>query len=639
MRFPSNSNVFFQIVSSNFPLNCSSGILTLNCRNENGRNPTEYMNGYNNIGLDVNLSSGQLQTFDIPDDIIQTTLGGRGIGVHYFVRDVAPTIDPLSEDNRIVIATGGLAGSIAPTGGRFSVTFKSPLTGTISSSNSGGFWGIGLMRTGYDLLIIRGKAAVPVYLQVTDEKVELIECPDLWGTSVPTMTNAMRKKHGTGVRVLGIGSAGEKKVRFAAMMNDYHRAVGRGGPGAVMGSKNLKAIVVHGNKKFEPVDKVLYETGVYQANKLLRSMPVTAKALPELGTAGLVKLVDSHNMLPHRNFQDVTHQSEDIDLISGEHLRKKILTSGRGCFNCRIRCGRLTQVAERKGEGPEFETIALLGANLEVYDIEEVALANYVCNETGMDTISLGGTVGLAMELYEKGILDSESIGGLNLKFGTRSVLENLARLTSEREGLGDLLAEGSLRLGQRFNVPELSMSVKGLELPGYDPRGSLLQALGYTTASRGGCHLKGGYAITLGFFGGSREVDRFLVDTVAGHIVNEQDSGCVADALGVCRFTFFSMGENELARIYAGYTGVDTSPGHLKSIAKHIIDMERRYNMAAGFTMEDDTLPQRFFTEPVEIDGVSRHINWDDFTRMLGKYYEIRKWDKTGNPPEVTDG
>lgn len=584
--------------------------------------------------MDVHLSTGKIDVFSIEEDIITKTLGGRGMGVFYLSEEVPPETDPFSEENILVISSGGLGGSIAPTGGRFSVTFKSPLTGTISSSNSGGFWGISFVRTGYDVLIIRGRAETPVYLYLSENRHELIECPDLWGKTMPALTNALRGRYSQNVKVLGIGPAGENRVLFASMMNDYSRAVGRGGPGAVMGSKRLKAVVVDGKKKFTPSNPELYESGVYQANKLLRSMPVTSKALPELGTAGLVKLVDEHDMLPHRNFQDVHHRVEDVEKISGEYLRTKILSSQKGCFNCRIRCGRLTQVEERKGEGPEFETIALMGANLGIYDIEEVALANYICNDTGMDTISFGNTVGLAMELYEKRIIDKKVRGGLDLRFGKRGILEELARQTAYREGFGHEIADGALRFARKFGAEESAMVVKGLELPGYDPRASLLQALGYATASRGGCHLKGGYAITLGFFGGSREVDRFLTDTVAGHIVNEQDSGCVADSLGVCRFTFFSFGENELSRIYSGYTGLDVSPYNLKNIAKEIIDRERIFNLGAGFSRDDDTLPRRFFTEKVRISGEKRAIDREgQFLPMLKKYYEIRKWNEKGVP------
>ncbi len=595
--------------------------------------------GYNNRGLDVDLSTGEVKDFEVQDSIFKKYLGGRGLGAYFLKEELSPKTEPLSSENIMVISTGGLSGSLSPASGRFSVTFKSPLTGTISSANSGGFWGNVFKRTGYDLCIIRGTAAVPVYLYISEDKIEIIECKDLWGKNIPELTDFLINKHSKSARVLGIGTAGEKQIRFASIMNEYNRAVGRGGAGAVMGVKKLKAVVVEGKKRFIPKNEKLYKTGLYQANKLVRNFPVTSKALTELGTPGLVKLIHIHDMLPHKNFQDVTHKKSDIEKISGETLRMKILQTAKGCFNCTIRCGRATKVKNKKGEGPEYETIALMGANLGIYNIEEIALAGYLCNETGMDTISFGGSIALTMELFEKGIITPQITGNLNLNFGTPNLLEKLVKLTANREGFGDIIAEGALRIGQRYNSPDLAMVVKGMEFPGYDPRASLLQALGYATSSRGGCHLKGGYAVCLGFFGGSKEVHRFLVDTSAGHCVDAQDSGCITDALGVCRFISYSVGESELSRIYSGYTGLDYGPEDLKDSARRIQDTERVFNNKAGFTRKDDTLPRRMFTEKINIGGVERAIDEKhQFEKMLGKYYEIRDWDKNGVPLKIKE-
>ncbi|MCK5055574.1 MAG: aldehyde ferredoxin oxidoreductase, partial [Candidatus Aminicenantes bacterium] len=446
-------------------------------------------------------------------------------------------------------------------------------------------------------------------------------------------------KHSRSARVLGIGIAGENLIRFASIMNEYNRAVGRGGAGAVMGAKNLKAVVVEGKKRFAPKNEKLYKIGLYQANKMVKNLPVTSRALTELGTPGLVKLIHAHDMLPHRNFMDVSHKKPDIEKISGETLRMKIFKTAKGCYNCTIRCGRATEVGNKRGEGPEYETIALMGANLGIYNIEKIALAGYLCNETGMDTISFGGSVGIAMELFEKGIIDSNITGGIKLNFGNSNIPEDLAKLTAGREGFGDIIAEGALRIGERYHSTELAMVVKGMELPGYDPRASLLQALGYATSSRGGCHLKGGYAVCLGFFGGTKEVHRFLVDTSAGHSVDAQDAGCISDALGICRFTSYSFGESELSRIYSGYTGLDYGPEDFKDSARRIQDTERVFNNEAGFTRKDDTLPRRMFTEKLNIGGVERAIDEkQQFEKMLDKYYEIRDWDKNGVPVNFRD-
>jgi len=588
------------------------------------------INGYNEKGLTIDLTSGQIEEFNLADDVLTSYLGGRGWGAYFLTEKSDPQIDPLSPESLVVVASSGLNGSGAPTGGRFSLIFKSPLTGTICSSNSGGFWGNTFKRTGFDVLLIKGKAPTPVYLYLSENKVELIECPELWGMSIPELTAHLLTKHSSTARVLGIGPAGEKMVLFASVMNDLGRTCGRGGGGAVFGSKNLKAIVVEGKKTFSPAQREKYQTGLYQANKLLRSLPVTAKAFSLLGTSGLLKLVYQHDMLAHRNFQDTYHAPENIAKISGERLQQTIFQKARGCYNCRIRCTRLTRVGNLKGEGPEFETISMMGANLEIYDLPTIAQANYLCNDFGLDTISLGNTLGAAMELFEKGFLSPKDTEGRNLSFGSQNLLVPLTKQTAFRQGIGDLLAEGAHRFTLKFKAPELAMVVKGLELPAYDPRSTLMQALGYATSTRGGCHLKGGYMISLGFFGGSREVDRFLIETVADHVVDEQDSGCVADMLGICRFAYFAFSENELSRIYSGFTGVDLSPDDLKKAAKRVIQKEREFNLLAGIDPSQDTLPARFFEEKIPIAGQKRNIDREaQFNHMLAKYYEIRGWKK----------
>lgn len=595
--------------------------------------------GYNHRGLDIDLSTGKFMDFEVKDSVLEKYLGGRGIGTCFLKKELSPIVDPLSPENLMVISAGGLSGSLSPASGRFSVTFKSPLTGTISSANSGGFWGNSFKRTGYDLCIIRGKASVPVYIYISENRIDIIECKDLWGKSIPQITDFLINKYSKSARVLGIGIAGENLVKFASIMNEYNRAVGRGGAGAVMGAKNLKAIVVEGKKRFTPKNKKLYKTGLYQANKLVNNLPVTSRALTELGTPGLVKLIHGHDMLPHKNFMDVSHKKSDIEQISGENMRMKILEKAKGCFNCTIRCGRATKVGNKRGEGPEYETIAIMGANLGIYNIEKIALAGYLCNEAGLDTISLGGTVGIAMELFEKGIIGKSDTFGLNLRFGESNILYKLVELIANRKEFGDILAEGALRVGKKYKAEHLAMVAKGLEFPGYDPRASLLQALGYATSPRGGCHLKGGYAVCLGFFGGSREVHRFLVDTSAGHSVDAQDSGCIMDALGVCRFVSYSVGDSELSRIYSGYTGLDYGPEDLRDSARRIQNIERIFNNEAGFTRKDDTLPRRMFTEELNIGGIKRAIEEkQQFEKMLDKYYEIRDWDKNGVPVNIKE-
>jgi aldehyde:ferredoxin oxidoreductase len=492
-----------------------------------------------------------------------------------------------------------------------------------------------LKSAGYDFLIIRGKAAEPVYLSIGEDKATIHKADKLWGLSMPEVTDRLLGQHARPASVLGIGPAGENRVRFASLMNDIHRTAGRGGAGAVLGSKNLKAILVRGKKKFPGARNSAYRDSLYQAEKLIRNFPVTSRALSVLGTAGMVRLIDAHDMLPGRNFTTNRHKTSAVMAVSGETLRERMVVRGRGCVRCPVACGRVTRVGNRKGEGPEYETIAILGPNLGIYDLTPITLTNYLCNEQGMDTISFGGSVALAMELFEKGILTSGDTGGRPLVFGSGTLLEDLARETASRQGFGEWLAEGASRLAARCRYPECAMTVKGLELPGYDPRASLHQALGYATSPRGGCHLKGGYLVCLGFFGGAREVDRFLVATAADHCVEAQDSGCVSDMLGICRFLSFSLYDNELARIYAGFTGLDVGPEELKTAARRVQNMERTFNMAAGFTIDDDILPDRMFNEKLLIDGHQRAIDYrEQFSVMRERYYQVRGWDKRGVPP-----
>ena len=590
---------------------------------------------YNGIGLDVDLSRGSLSPFPLEEGFLLRYLGGRGLGVGWLTEREPFPEDPLGEEAPLIFVSGALNGSSAPTSGRFSVTCRSPLTGTIVSANSGGFFGPALKRSGFDMVVVRGKSPKPVWLNIQEGEASLHEASDLWGLGAAAATERLRNLASPQSRVLAIGQAGERGVLFASLVNDGDRTAGRGGCGAVMGSKNLKALVVHGSRTFPAAKEELYKAALYQTQKLIRSFPVTARALPELGTPGLVKLMADHDMLPHRNFQDVAHRPEDVELLSGENLRKTLYVGPTGCALCPIRCGREIVVQGVRGGGPEYETLANMGANLGIYDLQEISLANYLCNDLGMDTISLGGTLAAAMELFERGVLTVKETGGIPLAFGSKGFLCRLTEMTGLREGFGKILSEGSLRLARRFGVPELSISVKGLELPGYEPRATTAQALGYATSPRGGCHLQGGYAVSLGFFGGSREVDRFLIDTVAGHVIDQQDSGCLSDSLGLCRFASFSLGEGEFARLFAGFTGAEIDQTELQDRACLIQNQERRFNIRAGFTRRDDTLPERFFTEAIPLSGKNRLIDRElHFRPLLENYYRLRGWDEEGVPP-----
>jgi aldehyde:ferredoxin oxidoreductase len=360
---------------------------------------------------------------------------------------------------------------------------------------------------------------------------------------------------------------------------------------------------------------------------------VTKRLLKELGTAGLVKLINIIDMLAHKNFQDTVHQDDEVEKVSGEAIRSRILEKAGACHGCPLACQRHTKVGDKKGEGPEFETVVLMGPLCGIYDLEAVTAANYKCNELGIDTMSFGGTVACAMELYEKGVIPAEDTGGMELKFGNAKILEKLVELTASRKGIGDKLAEGSLRLAGFYEHPEYSMTVKGLEIPAYDPRASYTQALGYMTSPTGACHLRGGFAVSLAFFGGAKEIPRFSMQQAPVAVRNVQNLGIIQDSLGICRFTGFAFSADPWARMVSGVTGMDFSTRMLEEMANRVAALERIFNIAAGARPEHDTLPERFSEVPIKVGGKDRSIPRSAIEKMRDDYYAVRDWDEKGMP------
>jgi len=587
--------------------------------------------------LEIDLSAGGATTRRLEPELVERYLGGRGLATRMLYDEIDPGCEPLSPDNVVVLATSPLLGTKAPTACRGHMTFKSPLTGVIGSANCGGSWAAFLKASGYDVLVIKGRAAQPVMIDISPEGVEITSATHVWGMDVPTTTDSLLaecekpKNH----RILCIGPAGENLVRISAVMNEKNRAYGRTGPGAVWGSKNLKAIRVRGDRKTEIEDRERYGAGVDQARYLLKAAPVTKRLLRDLGTVGLFKLIDIMEMLPHRNFQDNLHDEAQLDGVSGEAIRDHILVKHGACYRCPIACQRHTRVGERSGEGPEYETTVMMGPACDIYDREAITLANYACNQLGIDTISFGGTIACAMELFDEGHMTLEDTGGVELGFGQASILEELVEKMARREGIGDALAEGSRRLATRFGHPELSMSVKGLEMPAYDPRTSYTQALGYMTSPTGSCHLRGGYAVSLAFFGGNREIPRFSLLQSPIAIRNMQNHGIIQDSLGICRFTGFAFSTEPWSRIVSATTGLDFSVGRLEETADRIAALERLFNIEAGVSAEDDCLPSRFAAEEVAVADGRACVPEDVAERLRSDYYELQQWDADGRPRE----
>ncbi len=590
--------------------------------------------------LEVDLSRGDVRVLPLDAALIADYLGGRGLATRLFVDAVDPQCDPLGPDNIAVVATSPLIGSTAPTAARGHMVFKSPLTGMIGTANSGGGAGYAFKGAGYDALVLKGRADSPVWIDISPEKVEVLPAHHLWGKDIHAVTDELTAgfEPARRPRILCIGPAGENLVRFACVGNDKNRVYGRCGAGAVWGAKNLKAVRVAGREKIAIHDRERFQSGYDQALYLMRQTPATKRLLRELGTAGLVELINVIDMLPHKNFRDCDHREEDLERVSGETIARTILERAAGCYLCPIGCQRHTRIegldgSAQTGEGPEYETVVLMGPDCDIYDLAAITKANYRCNELGLDTISFGGTVACAMELGESGRLTPAETGGLDFRFGNAALLERLAVDTAYRRGPGELLADGSYRLAERRGRPDLSMSVKKLEIPAYDPRASLTQALGYMTSPSGACHLRGGYAVSLAFFGGTKEIPRFSLLQSPIAIRNMQNHGILQDSLGVCRFTGYAFGSDPWSRMLSGVTGMDFSVARLEEIENRVAALERLFNLEAGATAADDALPPRFAETPIRVAGGERAVTAEAQERMRRDYYQVRGWDAEGRP------
>ena len=554
-------------------------------------------------------------------ELARLFLGGRGLGARLLWDLVGPGVAPLSPENALIIANGPLTATGFQTSNRFTVSTKSPLTGTVLDANSGGFWGVKFRKTGHVALVIRGRAEKPVWLEIKQDWVTIHDASDLWGMRVLATTERLGQDKNRR-NVLCIGPAGENLSCIASIVNDGEHSLARGGTGAVMGSKNLKAIVVEGNEKPDIVDQERFKFMLYEARKLLAASPLTSQALPEFGTAVLMNIVNEIGALPTRNNQQTYF--EYADAISGEELAERYLVRKTACWACPIACTRITRTQRVEGVGPEFETAWAFGAQCGIDDLEAIIEANHLCNDLGFDAISAGSTIACAMELSEKEYIDSD------FRFGRADLLAPTLEDMAYRRGLGAYLTDGSLRLATQFGAPELSMSVKGLELPAYDPRGMQGQGLLYATSNRGGCHLRGNM-LGLEVLGIPKLIDRFQVQGKSSFVILHQNTSAAIDSLVLCKFINLGVAEEYFARVLTAVTGVPYSTGDLIKIGERIWNLERLYNLREGFTRADDTLPPRLLSESVP-EGPSK--GWVvHLEPMLQEYYRTRGWDENGVP------
>ena len=590
------------------------------------------MAGYSGKFLRVNLCTGQIDRENLDMELAMKFVGGRGLASYYLAQEVEAKVEPFDSANKIIFATGPLTGSQAPTGGRYMVVTKSPLSGTIASSNSGGFWGAELKCAGYDFIIVEGKSDKPCYICINDNTVHIKDAKKYWGKLVSETTDLLLQETGDPkARVLTIGPAGEKLALLACVLNEKYRAAGRSGVGAVMGSKNLKAIVVRGTGKLSPARDDETRKVLTNISKKIRENDVTNKGLPTYGTSILVNLINQSGIYPTNNFQE--SYFETADKTSGETLAEKYLVRNMACFHCPIACGRYSKADDVEGEGPEFETVWAYGANCGVDDLAAIIKANKLCNEYGLDTISSGATIACAMEMYEKGIIDSNEIDGPALKFGSGEAIVEWTRKMGAGEGFGAKMAHGSYRLAEEYGVPELSMSVKKLELPAYDPRGVQGHGLQYATSNRGGCHVRG-YMIAPEIVGLPEKLDPLSIEGKAVWVKIFQDLTAVIDSLGLCLFTSFALGPDDYKDMFNSIVGQDWTKETLLEAGDRIWNIERIFNLKAGISPEQDTLPRRLLTEPIPKGPCKGHVH--RLPELLPEYYTERGWSEQGLPTEA---
>ncbi len=605
--------------------------------------------------LRVNLDDGSCTPEPLNMEWVRDYLGQRGLASKYLVEEVDPKVDPLSPDNKLIFATGPLTGTMASTGGRYSVITKGALTGAIACSNSGGFFGPELKFAGWDMIIFEGRSPRPVYLYIENDKAELRSAGAIWGQSVWEADAWLHQTHqDPQLRVAAVGVAAEKGVLFSGIINDLHRAAGRSGVGTVMAAKNLKAVAVRGTLGVSNVnDPAAFKRATDAGKQVLAENAVTGEGLPTYGTQVLMNVINEMGAMPTNNCRTV--QFDGASKISGEAMHEPRRSDGKpnlvrngACFGCTIACGRISTIdpshfsVQDKPQylpasgGLEYEAAWAMGSDTGIDDIDALTYANFLCNEQGFDPISFGATVAAAMELFEMGVITKEQTGGIDLTFGNAEALCQITELTGKGEGFGAEIGLGSKRLCEKYGHPELSMTVKGQEFPAYDARGIKGMGLGYATSNRGACHLRS-YTAASEVLGIPEKTDPLVTDGKAELVKAFQDATAVVDSAGICVFTTFAWTMDDIQpQIDAACDG-DWSLDHVMEVGERIWNMERQFNLDAGLTGADDTLPPRMLKEAAKVGPAKGHVN--ELDQMLPQYYSIRGWTEDGRlTPETRE-
>ena len=591
--------------------------------------------GYNGSALIVDLGLRESRRMPLDEAVLRRFIGGTGLGAYLLYKHCPPAVEPLAPENPLIFVCSPLVGSRLTTSSKFAVLTKSPLTGFIGDSLSSSFMATELKNAGMDALIITGKSATPCLLSINDGEVKYLDATDLLGMTTSETERAVKERLGRRTRVACIGPAGENLVRFASVTNDGGRQAARTGPGAVMGAKNLKAIAVRGTQAVAVQD---YDAlNAIGRDLTRRSLGPATEKYRTLGTMANVSVFNRLGTLPTHNFQQSTFEAADS--VSAERFHQTHFVKNAHCANCTIGCEKVL-VTDDKGKRAkgrmEYESAFALGPLVGVSDANAVIRASVMCDELGMDTISAGATIAWAMECFEKGILTAADTGGVSLRFGSGDALLECVRLIGVRKGIGDLLAEGSLRAAQIVGqgADAWAMQVKGLEMPGYEPRSLKTMALGLAVSTRGACHNRSS-AYEADF---SAKVDRLEVDDRRGRIAAEgEDFSAVLDSLIWCKFLRKAFDDlyEESAEIYRHITGWDMSADDLRLAGERINNLKKQFNIREGWRRSDDTLPPRVFQETLPT-GVVVGVGLDkqDLDMMIQGYYRARGWRKDGTIP-----
>jgi aldehyde:ferredoxin oxidoreductase len=597
--------------------------------------------GYMGRILRVDLSNRRTEIQQLDDKLVTNFVGGSGVGAKFLYDETSERTEPLSGENLLIFMTGPLTGCAIPGSGRHEVVFKSPLTGIFGRSGVGGRWGVGLKHTGFDGVILTGKSDTPVYLWINDGKVEFKDARHLWGKDTYESAELLEKELGDKVSTAVIGPAGERMVRIACIAHEgnHARMAGRCGPGAVMGSKNLKAIAVYGTQRVPIHHQQALKEKIHQ---ILPHISEAGKGMRSLGTSGGIPNYERLGNFPHKNWT-VSDWPEGANKISGEALAESILTGRYACMNCSIGCGRVVEVksgpfAPVRGGGPEYETIAALGGNCLVDSLEAIVKANELCNRYGMDSMSVGATLAFAMEAYEKGLISRKDTGGIELIWGNGAALVQMVKKIGEGEDIGALLGGGVRRAAREIggNAVEFAIETKGLEPSYHDPRCFFSQAINYATANRGGCHNASQshaceMAIAQPDLGIDKPQDRHQVEGKAEFTIKLQNLMCIFDALVMCKFfhNSNSLKAGQMLDFLNLVTDFDWNIEEFLRAGERAFNLQRLYNVRCGISRKDDTLSPRFLTLKRDRGKLP------PLGQLLSDYYECRSWSEDGIPTE----